>query len=49
MRKGVGLYRRSGQTWHDSSSILGSKSLLWPNIPSIGSGRSGKTEIHGGE
>ena len=49
MRRDVGSYRQSRRTWHVSSSILGSKSLLWPSILSIRSGRNGMMEIHGGE
>ena len=49
MQSDAGFYRRPRRTWHVSSPILGPKNLLRLNIPFIGSGRSGKIEVRGGE
>ena len=47
-RRGEAFYTKRGWTWHVSDPARRPKSLLRPSIPSIGSGRNGRTEFRGG-
>ena len=47
-RRGGVFCRWQERTLHVSDSVLGSRSLLWPNTLSIGLGTSIWLEFHGG-
>ena len=46
--RGEDFYTKRGRTWHVSDPAQGPRNLPQPSIPSIGSGRNGKTEFRGG-